>query len=70
MRALDRPKGNLARVTGFKGRLRFDASRPDGTPRKLLGVGRLEALGWRALIGLEDGLLDAYRWYQSNANCA
>ncbi|SEL60903.1 GDP-L-fucose synthase [Ectothiorhodospira marina] len=60
----------IARVTGFKGRLRFDASRPDGTPRKLLGVGRLEALGWKALIDLEDGLLDVYRWYQSKANCA
>jgi len=53
----------LARVTEFRGRLRFDASKPDGTPRKLMDVSRLKALGWRASIGLEDGLRDAYRWF-------
>ncbi|MFX1713397.1 GDP-L-fucose synthase [Stutzerimonas stutzeri] len=53
----------LARVTEFRGRLTFDASKPDGTPRKLMDVSRLKALGWRASIGLEDGLRDAYRWF-------
>ena len=53
----------IARVTGFKGQLVFDASKPDGTPRKLMDVSRLAALGWRASIGLEDGLRDAYSWF-------
>jgi GDP-L-fucose synthase len=53
----------VARVTGFQGRLTFDASKPDGTPRKLMDVSRLASLGWRASIGLEDGLRDAYAWF-------
>jgi GDP-L-fucose synthase len=53
----------VARVTGFQGRLIFDASKPDGTPRKLMDVSRMAALGWRASIGLEDGLRDAYSWF-------
>ncbi len=53
----------IARVTEFPGRLSFDASKPDGTPRKLLDVSRLKALGWEASISLEDGLRDAYRWF-------
>ena len=53
----------IARVTEFQGRLRFDASKPDGTPRKLLDVSRLSALGWSASIELEPGLRDAYRWF-------
>ena len=53
----------MARVTGFQGRLSFDATKPDGTPRKLLDVSRLKALGWQASIGLEEGLRDAYHWF-------
>ncbi len=53
----------IARVTGFQGRLVFDASKPDGTPRKLMDVSRMQALGWQAGIALEDGLRDAYRWF-------
>jgi GDP-L-fucose synthase len=53
----------VARVTGYQGRLVFDASKPDGTPRKLMDVSRLAALGWQAKIGLEEGLRDAYRWF-------
>jgi GDP-L-fucose synthase len=53
----------VARVTGFAGRLVWDASKPDGTPRKLMDVSRLAALGWRATITLEEGLRDAYRWF-------
>lgn len=51
----------VARVIGFKGTLRFDASKPDGTPRKLLDVSRMERLGWRARIGMEEGVALAYR---------
>jgi GDP-L-fucose synthase len=51
----------IATVTGYRGTLRFDASKPDGTPRKLMDVSRLAALGWRARISLDEGLKDAYR---------
>ena len=53
----------VSKVTGFAGQLVFDASKPDGAPRKLLDVSRLHALGWRASISLEDGLRNAYSWY-------
>lgn len=53
----------IARVTGYTGRLVWDTTKPDGTPRKLMDVSRLASLGWRATIGLEDGLRDAYRWF-------
>ena len=53
----------LAEITGFGGRLRFDRSRPDGAPGKRLDVSRLARLGWRARIGLRQGLADTYRWY-------
>jgi Nucleoside-diphosphate-sugar epimerases len=53
----------VAKVTGFAGRLVFDATKPDGAPRKLLDVSRLKALGWSSRISLEHGLADAYRWY-------
>lgn len=57
----------LARVTGFGGRIAFDHSRPDGTPRKLLDVSRLAAMGWRSTIGLEDGVRQTYRWFLEHA---
>lgn len=50
----------IADTVGFKGRLVFDRSRPDGTPRKLMDSTRLLAMGWRPRIGLQDGLADAY----------
>jgi GDP-L-fucose synthase len=50
-------------VVGFKGRLAFDASKPDGTPRKLLDVSRMKDLGWKAKIPLRDGLTAVYREY-------
>ena len=56
----------IARVTGFTGEIVFDTSKPDGTPRKLLDVSRIKALGWQAGIGLEAGLQDTYRWFLSN----
>ena len=55
----------MARVTGFQGRLVFDASKPDGTPRKLLDVSRIHALGWKARIALEHGIAATYQWYLS-----
>lgn len=60
----------VARVTGFTGRLSFDANKPDGTPRKLMDVSRLRALGWQSSINLEDGLRDAYNWYVNNTEQA
>ena len=47
-------------VVGFQGRIVFDASKPDGTPRKLLDVGRLHALGWKHRTGLRQGIALAY----------
>jgi GDP-L-fucose synthase len=55
----------LARVTGFKGEVRFDTSKPDGTPRKLLDSSRMRALGWAPSISLEDGVRSTYDWYRS-----
>jgi GDP-L-fucose synthase len=52
----------MAEVTGFEGSIVFDRTKPDGTPRKLLDVSRIHALGWRARIALRDGLRDTYRW--------
>jgi GDP-L-fucose synthase len=53
----------VARVVGFKGALRFDSSKPDGTPRKLLDVSRMKAFGWAPRIGMQDGIALAYREY-------
>ncbi len=56
----------IARVVGFEGELIFDASKPDGSPRKLMNVSRLQALGWEASVSLEVGLRDAYQWFLNN----
>jgi GDP-L-fucose synthase len=53
----------VAKVTGFTGRLTFDTTKPDGTPRKLLDVTKLKSLGWSPSIPLEQGLADAYTWF-------
>jgi GDP-L-fucose synthase len=58
----------VARVVGYGGEIRFDITKPEGTPRKLLDVSRLASLGWRYSIELEDGLRDAYRWFLENRN--
>jgi GDP-L-fucose synthase len=55
----------IQRVVGTKATLRFDGSKPDGAPRKLLDVGRLQSMGWRSRISLEDGLRMTYDWYLS-----
>lgn len=53
----------VARIVGCAGALEFDTSKPDGTPRKLLDISVLDELGWKAQIGLEEGIRDAYRYY-------
>jgi GDP-L-fucose synthase len=57
----------VAETVGFQGALRFDTSMPDGTPQKLLDIGRIAALGWRPRIPLREGLADAYRWFAAYA---
>ena len=53
----------VQKVTDFKGKLVFDTSKPDGTPRKLLDVSKLSLLGWKSKIGLEDGIQKTYAWF-------
>jgi GDP-L-fucose synthase len=53
----------IARIVGFEGSLRFDRSKPDGTPRKVLDTSRLAALGWSPRIALEQGIRATYRWF-------
>ena len=55
--------GLIADVTGFRGRISFDASKPDGVARKLVDIGKIAGLGWRPSIGLKDGLAETYRWF-------
>jgi GDP-L-fucose synthase len=58
----------VSRVVGYSGRIVFDSSHPDGTPRKLLDVSRLHALGWSAQISLEQGVTSTYQWYLAHAS--
>jgi GDP-L-fucose synthase len=53
----------MAEVTGFKGKLDWDTSKPDGTPRKLMNVDKLGRLGWKASIELRAGLEATYQWF-------
>ncbi len=53
----------IKEVVGYSGELTFDTSKPDGTPRKLLDVSRLNSLGWKARISLREGLRQTYQWY-------
>lgn len=53
----------VQRVTGYEGKVVFDTTKPDGTPRKLLDVGQLTALGWKASIPLEEGIAATWEWY-------
>ncbi len=57
----------IAKVVGYQGRIHFDTTKPDGTPRKLLNVDRLHALGWRAKTDLQEGLSLAYQYFKQNA---
>ena len=56
----------IAQVTGFEGRISFDATKLDGSPRKLLDVSRLTNIGWAAFIPLEEGIRQTYEWYLAN----
>ena len=58
----------ICKVTGFTGQLEFDASKPDGTPRKLLDTARLQSIGWASRIALVVGLQQTYKWYLNNAS--
>ena len=60
----------ITEITGFRGRMRFDSSKPDGTPRKLLDVTRLTNLGWKAGIPLRRGIEETYRWFLTNGPVA
>lgn len=53
-------------IVGFKGELKFNSNMPDGTPRKLLDVSKIERLGWKYKIELEDGIKETYEWYKGN----
>jgi GDP-L-fucose synthase len=57
----------IKEVVGFTGTINWDTSKPDGTPRKLLDVSRIEALGWKARIGLEEGIRTTYEWFLQNS---
>jgi GDP-L-fucose synthase len=69
---VDLEVGELARlvaeIVGFRGRLAFDPSKPDGTPRKLMSPARLQALGWRPQISLREGIAATYRWFLDQAS--
>lgn len=58
----------ICQATGFKGELQMDPSKPDGTPRKLMDVSRINALGWHSTTSLEEGLRQTYTWFLQNEN--
>ena len=56
----------VSEIVGFEGQLKFDTSKPDGTPRKLLDVSQADALGWRASMTLREGICQTYEWFVEN----
>ncbi|MFQ5899930.1 MAG: GDP-L-fucose synthase family protein [Thermodesulfobacteriota bacterium] len=56
----------IKEIVGYRGELRFDPSRPDGTVRKLLDVAKIKDLGWKAGTGLKEGIIKTYSWYKQN----
>jgi GDP-L-fucose synthase len=58
--------GIVKKITGFSGEIVWDSAKPDGTPRKLLDISRITALGWKPAIDLESGIESTYRWYLAN----
>ncbi len=59
----------VARIIGYRGKIEFDASKPDGTPRKLMDTSRLHAMGWHHSISLEQGIRTTYEWFLANCQC-
>ena len=55
----------IKEIVGFEGKIKLDTSKPDGTPQKLLDITKLNSLGWKARIALNDGIEQTYDWYQS-----
>tara|TARA_R110002074_G_scaffold70720_2_gene163975 strand:- start:100 stop:711 length:612 start_codon:yes stop_codon:yes gene_type:complete len=60
----------VADVTGYTGKIVTDPTKPDGTMRKLMDVGRIQSMGWSARITLREGIADAYRWFLKNRETA
>jgi GDP-L-fucose synthase len=56
----------IQKITGHKGEINWDSAKPDGTPRKLLDVSKMEIQGWEAKIELEDGIRETYEWFLEN----
>jgi GDP-L-fucose synthase len=56
----------IKNIVGYKGEIKFDTTKPDGTPRKLVDVSKINALGWKASISLDEGLQKAYQWFLDN----
>ena len=60
----------IAEVTGYSGKIVFDATKPDGTPRKLMDISRLTSMGWAPKIGLREGIEETWRWFVAHATAA
>ena len=56
----------MKQVVGYEGRLTFDATKPDGAPRKLIDISRLKRMGWEYRVDLKEGLKKTYAWYLNN----
>lgn len=56
----------IKKIIGYNGEIKFDATKPDGTPRKCMDVSKINSLGWRAEISLEEGIAKVYEWYLKN----
>jgi GDP-L-fucose synthase len=57
----------IKRASGFNGSIRFDRTKPDGTPRKLLDSGRIADLGWRPSVSLQEGISETWNWYSEHS---
>jgi len=64
--SIDSLANTIANIIGYKGKLIYDTSKPDGAPRKLLDVSRLKKMGWKSEISLHQGLKTTYKWYKDN----
>jgi GDP-L-fucose synthase len=53
-------------VVGFQGKLLWDSSKPDGTPRKLMDSSKIQGMGWKPKITLKEGIVETYKWYVEN----